>query len=149
MQRSPLLTMLVLILTSTIVSGEVYRWVGADGEVHYGDHPPAGGANARSIELPPAPGMDDDHAERALKQQRLLDAYDAQRNEQERARAEAAAERQQRAQQCERAGRDLARFERANIIYRDDDNGGRVYLSDAARREAIAKARLWLGKHCN
>lgn len=149
MRRSPQWTMLVLILTSTIVSGEVYRWVDADGDVHYGDHPPADSANTSSIELSPAPGMDDDHAARALKQQRLLDALDAERAEDDRARTEAAAERQQSAQLCERAGGDLARLERANIVYTDDGQGGRNYLSEVERRESIAKTRLWLGKHCH
>jgi hypothetical protein len=140
--------MLLLTLLSTIASGEAYNWLDANGDVHYGDRPPASGADARSMAPPPAPSMDDDHEQRTLLQQRLLEAIDAERAEHERSKAEASAARRERAQQCEQAELNLARFERANIIYMNDESGGRVYMSDDARREAAANARLWLARHC-
>jgi len=149
MQRSRLWAMLVLTLASAIASAEVYKWLDDQGNVHYGDRPPDTGSDPQSLTLPPAPTRDADRAERSLLQRRLLEAIDAERAERAQAEAEAAAAKRERLLKCERARRDLARFERANIIYTNDDSGARIYMSDDERREATDKARHWLEKHCN
>jgi Domain of unknown function (DUF4124) len=149
MQRSRLSVMLVLTLASAIASAEVYKWLDADGNVHYGDRPPATGTDSHSITLPPAPTRDADHERRSLLRSRLLEAIDAERAEQAQAEREAAAAKQERARMCARARGDLARFERANIIYTNDESGARIYMSDEARREATANAKLWIDEHCD
>lgn len=149
MQRSRLSAMLLLTLASAFASADVYKWLDANGDVHYGDRPPATGADSRSITLPPAPTKDSDHERRSLLQHRLLEAIDAERAERDEAEVAAAAARREHTQRCEQGRRDLARFERANVIYSTDENGARTYLSDDARREATDKARLWLRKHCD
>jgi hypothetical protein len=149
MQRSRFPAVLVLTLASTFATAEVYKWVDAHGNVHYGDRPPAAGVDARSMPLPPAPAEDADHERRSLKQRRLLEAFEAERAERDRAETEAAVARAARAQKCESARRQLARFERANIVYTTDESGARAYMSDGERREAAANARVWIGKHCD
>lgn len=150
MQRLWLSAMLVLSLASTLASAEIYKWVDADGNAHYGDRAPAvGGAESQSITLPPAPGTDPDHAQRSLKRRRLLDAIEAERAEQQQAEAEAAAAKREHIQKCETVRRDLAAFERANIIYTDDEHAGRIFMSDDERSETLARARNWLTRHCH
>ena len=150
MQRSRLSAVLVLTLASAFATGEVYKWVDADGNVHYGDRPPAAGVDSRSMPpSPAAPAENADHEQRRLKQRRLLQAFEAERAERDRAEAEAAAARAERTQKCDRARRQLARFERANIVYTTDESGARAYMSNGERREAAANARLWIGKHCD
>lgn len=149
MQRSQLWATLVLTLASAIASAEVYKWLDAQGNVHYGDRPPGSGSDPQSLTLPPAPTKDADHAERSLLQRRLLEAIDAERAERDQAEAEAAAAKRERTLRCEKARQDLARFERANIIYTNDESGARIYMSDDERREAIENARRWIAKHCN
>ncbi len=157
MQRSQLQAVLALILapilalavTSAIAAPEVYKWIDADGNVHYGDRPPATGVDSRTLSLPPAPAREPDQARRSLKQRRLLEAFEAERNQRNQAEAEAAAAKRERARECENARRELARFERANIIYTSDASGARIYISDEERLEAAANARTWIGKHCD
>ena len=139
----------VLVLAHTTAAAEVYKWTDTDGNVHYGDRPPATGVDPHSIPLRPAPAKEADHAQRRLKQRRLLEAFEAESAEREQAEVEAAAARRERARNCEYARRDLARFERASIIYTVDENGARIYLSDQERRDAAANARAWIGKHCD
>jgi hypothetical protein len=43
---------LLLILSATTASAEVYKWVDDNGVVQYGDRPPAGGAE--TVDLPPS-----------------------------------------------------------------------------------------------
>jgi hypothetical protein len=153
MQSSQLQAMLALILglaaASAVAAGEVYRWLDADGKVHYGDRPPATGVDSRSLSLPPAPAAEADQARRRLKQRRLLEAFEAERNQRHRLAAEAAAAKRERARDCENARRELARFERANIVYTSDTSGARVYMDDEERLQAAANARAWIGKHCD
>ncbi len=157
MQRSQLQAVLALILapilalavTSAIAAPEVYKWIDADGTVHYGDRPPATGVDSRTLSLPPAPTRETDQAQRNLKQRRLLEAFEAERNQRDQAKAEAAAARRERARDCEYARRELARFERANIVYTYDTSGARIYLSDEERLAAAANARAWIDKNCS
>ena len=149
MQRLRLPVVLALTLASTFAMADVYKWVDADGAVHYGDRPPADGTDSRSMTLPPAPTRDADHGQRSLKQQRLLEAFDAERAERDQAAAETAAAKREREYRCEKASRELARFERANIVYTTNDSGARIYMSDEERQKATAEARRWIGKHCN
>jgi hypothetical protein len=99
--------------------------------------------------LPPAPTPEADQARRSLKQRRLLEAFEAERNQRHQLAAEAAAAKRDRDRDCENARRQLARFERANIVYSNDASGARVYMSDQERRQASANARAWIGKHCH
>lgn len=153
MESSRLQAMLALILAlvaaSAVATGEVYKWQDAHGNVHYGDRPPATGVGSRSVSLPPAPAPEADQARRRLKQRRLLEAFEAERNQRHQAAAEAAATKRERARDCENARRELARFERANIVYTSDASGARFYMDDEERLQAAANARAWLGKHCD
>ncbi len=152
MKRSQLQAVLALTLAltaaSAVAAAEIYKWLDADGNVHYGDRPPATGVDSRSMSLPPAPAEEADQARRSLKQRRLLEAFEAERNQRHQAEAEAAAARRKRARDCENARRELARFERANIIYTSDASGARIYMDDEERLAAAANARAWIGKHC-
>lgn len=143
-----LMAALILSVVTASATGEVYKWVDEDGKVHYGDRRPASGADPNVLELAPAPPKDADHDERSLQRRRLLDAFDAERTEQRQAQAKAAAAKRERAEKCARVRRDLARFERANIVYTEDDDGTRIYMSDAERKAAISAARTWLDEHC-
>ena len=149
MQRSRFPAVLVLTLASAFATAEVYKWVDADGNVHYGDRRPGAGVDSRSVPLPLAPAKDVDREQRSLKQRRLLEAFEAERAERALAEAEAAAARAERAKKCERARRQLAGFERANIVYTIDESGARAYMSDRERREAAANVRVWIDKHCD
>lgn len=149
MQYSILAAVLALTLVGTPALAEVYKWVDAEGNVHYGDRPPSSGQESRSLSLPSTPERDSDHRERSLKQRRLLEAFEVERADQERVEAEAADAKRERAHKCEQARRTLANFERANIVYTTDENGARVYMSDEDRRGAAANARAWIRKHCD
>lgn len=140
---------LILVLAGSVATAEVYRWTDADGNVHYGDRPPATGIDPHSVPLRPAPAREPDHAQRRLKQRRLLEAFEAERAEREQAADEAEAASREHRRNCEKVRRDLARFDRANIVYTTDEAGARIYMSDLERRDAAAKARAWIGRHCD
>jgi len=149
MQRSRLPVMMVLALASAFAIADVYKWIDADGKVHYGDRPPGAGTDSRTMTLPAAPARDSERGQRSLKQQRLLDAFEAERTAEAQAAADSAAARREGRQRCEKASRELARFERATIVYTTGDSGERVSVSDQARRQASAEITAWIAKHCS
>jgi len=148
MQLSRLPLILVLAMASAFAMADVYKWVDGNGKVHYGDRPPAAGTDTHTMTLPAAPPRDADRGQRSLKQQRLLDAFDAERAAQDQAAAESAAARQEALQRCEKASRELARLERANIVYTTNNSGERVYMSDEDRQKTTAEITRWLAEHC-
>jgi hypothetical protein len=86
------------------VLAEIYRWVDAQGRVHYTQTPPPDrpAATVRPA-APPAGGGDN-----GLKQ--YAEQIDKQRGEQQKQQAEADAEKQQRAVRCDEAQRQLKRL---------------------------------------
>ncbi len=149
MRRFELVATLALVLAAGVAAAQVYKWVDEDGKVHYGDRRPDTGADAQTLELPPAPSKDADHADRTLKRRRLLDAFDAERDERQRAAASAAAAERERENKCAKLKGDLARFDRANVVYTRDESGARTYMSDEERDAAATNARAWIEKHCD
>lgn len=148
MQRFELMTVLVLMLTVPHASAEVYKWVDADGKVHYGDRRSEAGVDAHELEIAPAPSTDAALHERSVRRRRLLQAFEAERAEREQAAAEEAEQERALAQKCARVARDLVGYERANVVYTRDESGARVYLNDEQREQASAAARAWFEKHC-
>ncbi len=149
MYLSRLTMVLVLSLASAFAVADVYKWVDQEGKVHYGDRPPATGTDSHTMTLPAAPPRDTDHGQRSLTQQRLLEAFDAERAALEQAAAGSAAARHEARRRCEKASRELARFQRANIVYTTDDGGERVYMSDDDRRQATAEITRWIAERCS
>ena len=148
-RRSELLAVLVLWLASAGASAEVYKWIDSQGKVHYGDRRPAEGTRADTLELRPAPTRDAELAERAFMRQRLLDAFEAEREEEAQSEAQVRAAKRELEMRCARLESQLTRFERASIVYTEDERGERKYMSDGERREALADARDWIAEHCD
>ena len=149
MRRTELLATLLLCLVSAAAAAEVYKWVDEQGKVHYGDRPPGQGTPSDRLVLPPAPSADAEIVERAFMRRRLLDAFEAERREQQQTQAEADAAERELESRCARIEQQLVRFKRANVVYTEDENGERVYMSDDQRARAADRARDWIAEHCD
>ena len=127
----------------------VYRWVDAEGQVHYSDTPQR---NAERIEIESRP-TDPElvrarenqaaalRAERELRTTQQAEDTTAQANDAERVAAE-------RAANCETARQRLATYETAHRLYRPMADGEREYLSDEELDAARAEARLAVEEWC-
>ena len=127
--------------------GEVYRWKDAEGNVHFGDRPPAGSA-PEALDLRAPPEAPSPTADRLERQQRYLDVTDQERRREAAERERAAREQERREHNCRAARTRLERARNASVLY-DDTPQGRVVLDDAQRgaytdslREAVAR---WCG----
>lgn len=129
-------------------AGSIYKWTDKSGKVHYGDKPRS---TAEEISIKPHPAGNTSHptdAERKDLRQRLLNMY---QEERERARTEAEKEKKLRAKatrNCALARDRLLSLERSAYVYKLDEQGERVVLSDQHRENAIRTTRRDIARWC-
>ncbi len=133
----------------------VYKWVDERGRVHFSDQPRGHAVESvqvrtggRYVEEPPpaepAPKKAEEQAAAAGdgRQQAALSPAEARKAERER--------RKQRRKNCALARENLARNERISRMYRVDESGARIWLTEAEREAVLEKARRdvkhWCGK---
>ena len=137
----------LLLLCGANARGEIYKCTDASGAVQFSDHPCTGVSTYIGRKSAPtqAPGPD----EHLLKTQRLLDAMRQEREQaaQEKAQQKAVAEKRQH--ECIRARDYLRNVTRASNLYRLDDKGNRVILSEEERNRATDDAHARVAKWCN
>ena len=151
--RSAIKTVLVsgmLLAAGSVAASEIYRYVGENGNVHYRDRP-TGEAGERRLAI----------VSRATDEGTVQAQIDA-RLEREAAREaarqaasgeEASAERRQeaadRAAMCQENRSRLQTYIESRRLYREDENGERVYLDGDQREAAEEKVRELIAEYCN
>ena len=133
------------------VANEIYKWIDADGNVHYEDRP-TGAATEERLDLTYRA------TDRSSVQARVKSRVDAQTAREEAKSTAAAAEQEaaenaaaekQRSDRCDRARARLESYLQARRLYRTDDNGERVYLDDSQSQEARRKAEEQIAEFCS
>ena len=138
----------LLLAVSTAAWGGIYKWVDADGQVHYGERAPqTGGSEQVQVEQGPAP--DAAAAARRAKQQKFMRALEEDRQVRESAQQKAEQKAEQREHRCALARDRLRTYQRSNRVYRLDSQGKRVYLPDSSRDQAISRARQEIQRWCD
>jgi hypothetical protein len=135
---------LALLCASTAPASDIYKWVDAEGNVHYGDRPLGDNPEILDIESRPTD---------PARVQAMATARSVQRAESEEAEAAEAAEQPtaeekraqaaERATQCAAAQLELETYMNNRRLYRQTADGEREYLSDAeitaTRENAVRK----------
>ena len=125
-------------------AANIYRWTDADGQVHYGQREPEH-AGAEKIELPGSGGgratRDAEAAARRARQQRLLDAYEYERERKAVRAVQAAEEQRARAKRCDKIKVRWRGLMHPGPIFTKRPDGSRDYLSDAQRKVQLERLR--------
>lgn len=149
----------LLVGASTLVAaGDLYRWVDAQGQVHYSDEPPP--ASARDVKLIRDKGVDPSLQEQAedseesdtqpsyAEQQAAFEERQAKKAE-EQAKAEeekrAAAERKKN---CDAARSNYNTVNSGQRVMRINAEGEREYLSDEEIKQQAAEAKKSIDEWC-
>jgi len=137
----------LLLFCGASARGEVYKCTDAAGAVQFTDHPCTGVSTYIGRKADPSEdqGMD----EHLQKTRRLLDAMQQEREQAEREKAQQKAEAEKRQHECANARDYLRNVIQASSIYRLDEQGNRVFLSDEERSRATEDARTQVAKWCN
>ena len=137
----------VFMLSQPALAG-VYRWVDENGQVHFGEKPPAGNTSANSVEIHKhTPDLE------AIQLQRDFVRFgEARRRERERdeqkARARQAVKQHNR-QVCDRYRQELRAVKSARAIYDHIDEKGEMrFLSDQERARYERQLVAFINKNC-
>jgi hypothetical protein len=146
-------TLLFFLLLPLVNHAGVYKWIDDDGKVHYSDTPIT---TQPSVEMTidhsaPAPSLHggNDQMSREEKRERLLQSMQEDRIEKQEQREKQQALKQQNRAKCNRYRDQMRHYERASGLYRLDDNGQRVYMSNNDRAKATKNLQRQIRKYCN
>lgn len=138
----------VAAFATTVVAGDVYKWVDEDGNVHFGDRP-NGARQAERMEVhAPGPADDPEAGSRAAQRDKLLRVWEQERSERKEQAAKALAEKKERERRCAEAKKRLFEYEHAGYIYDLDEQGNRHVLSDAGHQQVRQEARQLVAEWC-
>lgn len=142
--------MLLLVLALATVPGYsagIYRWVDAEGRVHFGDDPPPEGAQQVEIKEPQSP--DTGLAERRQRGARMSEILEEDRVGRDEARAAEIKAREDRQARCDIARRQLERAERSTYIYEESGDPQNPDILDEAERQQYQRSLLEeVRRHC-
>lgn len=127
----------------------VYRWVDAEGKVHYSDVPPAEQPQqAERVTVRTTPADPEKAAALAEARAKAAEQQTEQQAQAAKDAEVAAAEQARRAQQCAMARNNLRQLQNTNRAYESTANGGRRYYSDAELANRRAQAQAWVNEYC-
>ena len=147
-------------LTSNYVAAEktdeIYKCIDADARVSYSDKPCKGKSIIFKTKAPKTnskvkarPGVNESVERRKQKTQRLLQAYEAEREQKKQADAVLKAEKEQRQKNCTRAMSNYQKFLGAARVFQTDKDGSKVDFSDEERADATARAKANIERWCD
>lgn len=152
MKKASFITSILLTLAigANVSASEIYKWTDADGNVHYGDKP----VGEQSIRLAIRSNPTDPARIQAMAQARsearaVATAEERAAAEQGPTEEERRAEARDRAQKCSTYRERLEKFVMSRRLYREDENGERVYLDDSEAQAARERVQNQVEEYCN
>lgn len=136
-----------LLLGAAPSSAELYRWVDERGQIHYSDRPAHSQPHEIGVRPPTSAGQAPD--QRMDKTRRLLNAYEVERQQQREQRAKQKQQAEERRRNCLQARDNLRQYSESGSVYRLDDEGKRLYLSEQERAALVARHRQAAAEWCD
>jgi hypothetical protein len=134
------------LLAVPICQAELYRWVDEHGQTHFADSPPHSQPHEIAVRPPPAAAQSPQR--RVDKTRRLLNAFEHERQQQREQTAKKKQQAEEQHRNCLQARDNLRQYRESGSIYRLDDRGERVYLSDHQRATLILEYQDAVARHC-
>ncbi|MCH7503650.1 MAG: DUF4124 domain-containing protein [Proteobacteria bacterium] len=137
-------------VSAAALAGDVYKYIDADGNVHYVDRP-TGEPSEQRLAIVSKPT--DQSAVQARVQARV-DVRNTAREAaavapEEPTREDIRSEREKRQQECQAFRDRLERFVQSRRLYREDEQGERVYLDEEQTRTARDRVAQQIQEHCD
>jgi DNA helicase IV len=137
--------MLAVTTAGTAVAGDIFKWTDEEGNVHFGDRPDGGeGTEKVAINQARVQAAVQSRAEAAAKAAEEEAAATPPGPTPEELQAQA----DERAEKCSKYREQLQRFVRSRRLYREDENGERVYLDEDEMQAAREKAENQVQDYC-
>jgi len=141
--------MLAVTAADTAVAGDIFKWTDEDGNVYFGDVPVSAESERVAIQSRPTnpariQTMVQSRADAAAKAAEEQAAATPAGPSPEELRAQADA----RAEECSKYRAQLQRFVTSRRLYRQDENGERVYLDEEETQAARERAENQVQDYC-
>lgn len=143
-------TALALTVGGGVMANEIYRWVDDQGNVHYEDRPSGAASeqrlavNSRRTESSAVQArIDSRHEAQAVRQEKRAAA-----DEEKAAAAAKEAEAAEKQKRCDTYRARLETYIQSRRLYREDENGERVYLDDTQRQDARQQVEEQIAENC-
>jgi len=154
-----LLTLLAIAFASA-ASAQTYKWVDKNGKVQYGDTPPGDASSVSRLRSPaggaaPAPvAAPEDKKDRAAKDKALTPEQAFQKRQQDRAKADEAADKdrakaEEKRANCETAQSNLRQLQSGQRMWTVNSAGERIFVDDDARAREIDRAQKAASHWCS
>ena len=141
---------LALAGSGAALAGDIYKWVDADGNVHYGDKPVGAQAERMAIDSRPTdPSRAAAEPQNVMASRMAATERRAEMESSEAERAERQAEAAKKAELCTSARAQMQSMITARRVYQEDENGERVYLDDSEREAARERVESQINDYCN
>ena len=144
------LVLLATMLSCSTFASEIYKWTDADGNVHYGDRPTDPTSQRMAIQSRPT-----DPTRVAALSQARADTRSRRVAEATAAAGEGpspqelAAAAAEKAQKCTDYRSRLVQMLQSRRLYREDENGERVYLNDDEMLSARERVQTQVEDYCS
>ncbi|WP_455217245.1 DUF4124 domain-containing protein [Kaarinaea lacus] len=146
-----LILLILLVGSSAVFAGKIYRWVDSEGNVQYGEHPPAGQGKQMNI-----PSKTPSYAKPAAKPStnaddtasKFLESVAAERKEKQEAADKAAKDKAIRDENCTKAKKHVASLKLGGRRFEVDEKGNRTYLDEAEIQKRLKEAEKDVEKWC-
>ena len=149
MQRVILVILSVILLIGHSAAwAEIYKWVDANGKVHFSDQAPAQ-QKAQKIDVDVSSAEINPELEQYRQRNRaLLKVWDTERSQKQQRRTKKRQQLAQRRQHCDKVQREYDASRRAGYLYVPRKNGERDIYSDAQREKYEQRLSGQLRKNC-
>jgi len=140
----------LLAAVSTATASDIYKWVDAEGNVHYGDRPV--GEQSQRVDIQ---SRRTDPAQVAARVTARTETRAAAVEAQAAASADGPSEEERQAEMAERAKQcttyreQQQRMANSRRLFREDENGERVYLDEAEMQSTRQKIQVLISQTCN
>ena len=140
-------SLLAVIAANSVFAGDIYKWTDADGSVHYGDRPDGDQPQRVAIDSQPT-----DPARIQAAAQARVESRTA-RSEATTAAAgpspeDLQAEAAERTARCTAVKAQMQQLVTSRRIYREDENGERVYLDESESLAARERVESQISEFC-
>jgi len=143
-------SMLAVLAANSAFASDIYKWTDAEGNVHYGDRPAGEQPERVAIASQPTDPARIQEAAQARVDSRTARseaaaAAAAERPSPEDLRAEAA----ERAARCTSVRAQMQQLVTSRRLYREDENGERVYLDESETQQARERVENQIEEFCD
>ncbi len=139
-------SMMILVCGSAVQAEGVYKWVDAQGRVHYGDQPQSNAAKPLSIQS--APPVDESMQQRREAMSKLPKAKPEVQKKPNDTISSAKEAQEQITQNCDRAKERLSTYAAAALLADKGSDGEKRLLNEDERKKLIEDTRGDVDKWC-